>query len=559
MTVPSTAAPGAIAELFSLLKPYWLVVTTCIALGMLGGLSITALLATINGLLHASEGLSQEVIVTFTGLCLLALLCSLASDLGTNYVGQHVIAQLRRDLGEKVLSAPIEQIERYRSHRLIPVLTQDVDTISEFAFSFAPLAISLTVTFGCLGYLAFLSWPMFLVTAMAIVLGTGVQYVARVKGIKGFYAAREAEDELQKHYNGIASGAKELRIHRPRRHHMFTARIQRTADYIRDTHIRSFTVFVLAKSLGSMLFFVVIGMLLALQQYWLHSPAAVISGFVLVLLYMKGPLEHLVTTLPIISRAQIAFRRIAELSAQFSSPEPHLLLSAQEAPNTQVHSLELRNVRYAFPPVEGATPFALGPLNLKIGQGEILFIVGENGCGKTTLIKLLLGLYAPQSGEILLNGAPVTAENRDDYRQLFTTVFADYYLFDELLQNPDGIPDDANRYLQRLEIAHKVQVRDGAFSTTDLSTGQRKRLALVSAWLDKRPVLVFDEWAADQDPTFRRIFYTELLPDLKRLGKTIIVISHDDRYFDSADQLLRLHNGQRLAEPVEKEISAFVE
>jgi len=540
------STPGALRELLGLLKPYRLIVALAIGLGVLGGFCITLLLAHINDLLHAPDALTWGVVLAFAGICLVALGSSICSDIGTNYVGQHVIAGLRRDLGEKVLSAPIEQIERYRSHRLIPVLTHDVDTISDFAFAFAPLAISLSVTLGCLGYLALLSWPMFLIAALALLLGTAVQYVARIRGIRGFNAAREAEDELQKHYDGVASGAKELRISRPRRQRMFNDRISRTANYIRDTHVRSINIFVIAKSLGSMLFFVVIGLVLALQQAQLVSDPKVTSGFVLVLLYMKGPLEHLVSTLPIVSRAQIALRRIAELSRQFSSPEPHLLLDAAEVPDRQIRSLELRDVRFAFPPVQGAAPFALGPINLRIEQGDILFIVGENGCGKTTLIKLLLGLYAPQEGEIVLDGQAVTAANRDDYRQLFTTVFADYYLFDDLLQDAGALPEDASKYLQRLEIAHKVQIHDGAFTTTDLSTGQRKRLALVNAWLEKRPVLVFDEWAADQDPTFRRIFYTELLPELKRLGKTIIVISHDDRYFDVADHLLRLRDGKRV-------------
>lgn len=544
------SSPGALRELLGLLKPYRLIVAAAIGLGIVGGLCITVLLANINNLLHTPGALSWGVVLAFAGICLVALGASIASDIGTNYVGQHVIASLRRDLGEKVLSAPIEQIERYRSHRLIPVLTHDVDTISDFAFAFAPLAISLSVTLGCLGYLAHLSWPMFLIAALAVLIGTGVQYIARIRGIRGFNAAREAEDELQKHYDGVASGAKELRISRPRRQRMFNDRISRTANYIRDTHVRSINIFVIAKSLGSMLFFVVIGLVLALQQAQLVSDPKVTSGFVLVLLYMKGPLEHLVSTLPIVSRAQIALRRIAELSQQFSSPEPHLLLDAPDVPDREIQSLELRNVRFAFPPVEGAAPFALGPINLRIEQGDILFIVGENGCGKTTLIKLLLGLYAPHEGEIVLDGQSVTASNRDDYRQLFTTVFADYYLFDDLLQDGQALPEDAGNYLQRLEIAHKVQIRDGAFTTTDLSTGQRKRLALINAWLERRPVLVFDEWAADQDPTFRRIFYTELLPELKRMGKTIIVISHDDRYFDVADHLLRLRNGKRMEEEI---------
>ncbi|ROM84671.1 cyclic peptide transporter [Pseudomonas brassicacearum] len=539
---------GVMHELFTLLKPFRLIVIGAIALGMLGGLSVTVLLATINQVLHADNGLSTTVVGVFAGLCLLALTSSIFSDIGTNYVGQKIIASLRKTLGEKVLSAPIEQIERYRSHRLIPVLTHDVDTISDFAFAFAPLAISLTVTLGCMGYLALLSWPMFLVTVVAILIGTVIQYIARGRGMQGFLNAREHEDELQKHYNAIAEGAKELRIHRPRRQRMFVSGIERTADTICDTQIRSVNIFVVAKTLGSMLFFVVIGLALALQSLWPSADKAVMSGFVLVLLYMKGPLEHLIGTLPIVSRAQIAFRRIAELSERFSSPEPHLLLSDPGNSKASVRSLELNNVAYSFPSVEGATPFRLGPVNLRIDQGEIIFIVGENGCGKTTLIKLLLGLYAPQQGEIRLNGRAVTDLDRDDYRQLFTTIFADYYLFDDVVQGETHIPDDANQYLQRLEIAHKVSVRDGTFTTTDLSTGQRKRLALVNAWLEERPVLVFDEWAADQDPTFRRIFYTELLPDLKRLGKTIIVISHDDRYFDIADQLVRMEAGHVVTE-----------
>ncbi|MGF6097389.1 cyclic peptide export ABC transporter [Pseudomonas sp. 18175] len=535
---------GALHELFVLLKPFRFIVSLSILLGMVGGLSVTVLLATINSALHSEDGLTQGVVLLFAGLCLLALFSSICSDIGTNYVGQHIIAKLRKELGEKVLSAPMEQIERYRSHRLIPVLTHDVDTISDFAFAFAPLAISLTVTLGCLGYLAMLSWPMFLMMVVAIIIGTAVQYLAQGRGIKGFFAARDAEDELQKHYNAIAEGAKELRIHRPRRQRMFDSGIKATADFICKTQIKSINTFVVAKTFGSMLFFVVIGLALALQSFWPSSDKTVMSGFVLVLLYMKGPLEHLIGTLPIVSRAQIAFRRIAELSEQFSSPEPHLLLADKGFKASPVHHLELRDVSFAFPPAAGSDAFRLGPVNLTINEGEIIFIVGENGCGKTTLIKLLLGLYPPQQGEVRLNGHLVDAVNRDDYRQLFTTIFADYYLFDDVVQGDQHIPEDANKYLQRLEIAHKVSVQDGKFTTTDLSTGQRKRLALVNAWLEERPVLVFDEWAADQDPTFRRIFYTELLPDLKRLGKTIIVISHDDRYFNVADQLVRMEAGR---------------
>jgi putative ATP-binding cassette transporter len=147
---------------------------------------------------------------------------------------------------------------------------------------------------------------------------------------------------------------------------------------------------------------------------------------------------------------------------------------------------------------------------------------------------------------VLLDGQPVTPANRDDYRQLFTTVFSDFYLFEDLVGTglAPTLPETARPYLERLEIAHKVNVKDGAFTTLDLSTGQRKRLALVHAYLEGRPVLVFDEWAADQDPTFRHLFYTELLPELRDKGHLLVVISHDDRYFHLADRVLRMHAGR---------------
>ncbi|WP_297844412.1 cyclic peptide export ABC transporter [Pseudomonas sp.] len=545
-----TPPQSTLSAVLQLLRQFRLVLITSIVLGILGGLGITALLATINNSLHAEGDTSTTLLLGFAGLCVLALVGSILSDIGTNYVGQHVIARLRKELGTRILSAPIEQLERYRSHRLIPVLTHDVDTISDFAFSFSPLAVSLSVTMGCLGYMAWLSWTMFLTTGVAIIIGSVIQYFASNRGINGFFAAREHEDELQKQYRAIAEGAKELRINRPRRLRLYNVKLQDTIDRICAIQISSINLFVIAKGMGSTLFFIVIGVALFFQAIWPSTDKATLSGFILVLLYMKGPLESVIGNLPVVGRAQVAFRRIAELSAQFASPEPYLLLKDKPQNVAPLESLELRGVHYAYPATEGNQPFEIGPLDLDIRPGEILFIVGENGCGKTTLIKLLLGLYEPQQGQVLLNGAPVTAQTRDDYRQLFTTIFSDYFLFEDLIQGSDVIPEDAAKYLERLEIGHKVSLKDNTFSTTDLSTGQRKRLALLQAWTEGRPVLVFDEWAADQDPTFRGIFYSELLPSLKALGKTIIVISHDDRYFDCADQLVRLAAGQRIPELV---------
>ncbi len=540
-------ASAKASDLLRLLQPFtpWIALSSVTGIG--AGVATVALLATINEVLSRPGGMAGGLLLTFVALCALALVGRAVSDISNNVVGQRLVAQVRKDLAQKILAAPIDALERYRMHRLMPVLTQDVDMISDVAFMLAATMISLAIALGCLGYLAWLSLPLFGLLVVAMLIGVAVQTWAHGRGIAGFFQSREQEELLHKAYRGISEGAKELRMHRARRARVYEGQIARTVDNIRDINRRAINIFVLATSFGSALFFLLIALILGWAA-WRTTDPVVLSGFVLVLLFIKGPIDQIVGALPHLGRARVAFERIADLSARFATPEPHLHLGSPPTSPPLRNAIELRGVRYAFDTPEGSEAFSLGPVDLQIGRSEIVFVVGDNGSGKTTLIKLLLGLYVPLQGEVVLDGKPITPETRDDYRQLFTTVFSDFYLFEDLVAGEEGghqaLPETALPYLQRLEIAHKVSVKDGAFSTTDLSTGQRKRLALVHAYLEGRPVLVFDEWAADQDPTFRHLFYTELLPELRAKGHSLVVISHDDRYFHVADRIVHMKAGR---------------
>jgi putative ATP-binding cassette transporter len=208
-------------------------------------------------------------------------------------------------------------------------------------------------------------------------------------------------------------------------------------------------------------------------------------------------------------------------------------------------SLELSDVTHSYQREGEETLFVLGPINLQIEPGELIFVTGGNGSGKTTLAKLLLGLYTPESGEIKLDGKTISEDMTDYYRQHFSVVFSDYFLFETLLGlKSEELDGKAREYLIQLQLDHKVKVVDGSFSTTDLSQGQRKRLALLTAYLEDRPIYLFDEWAADQDPLFKDIFYYQILPDLKARGKTVIAITHDDRYYHVGDRVIKLTDGQ---------------
>ena len=550
-----TTAPGSDGEFARLLKPFlpWMLLSAVTGIG--AGAATVALLGTINQVLNRQGGLSGGLLLTFIGLCAAALFGRMVSDVSTNFVGQRVVALVRKSLAQKILSAPIDALERYRTHRLMPVLSQDVDMVSDVAFALAATLIACVTALGCLAYLAYLSLPLFGVLVVALAIGAMVQAMAQIRGVNGFWKAREHEDQLHKAYRAISEGAKELRMHRARRQRMFGGQIERIVDNIRAVNGRAINTFVMATAFGSGLFFLLIALILGWASFRPTEPA-VLSGFVLVLLFLKGPMDQIAGALPAVGRARVAFRRIADLSARFATPEPHLHVGRTGSELKFEHEIVLRGVRYAFDAPEGGEAFALGPIDLRLCRGEMVFVVGDNGSGKTTLVKLLLGLYAPHEGHVAIDGAAVDAERRDDYRQLFTTVFSDFYLFEDLAAGEGEahgeasmqvLPQRALPYLERLEIAHKVSLKDGAFTTTDLSTGQRKRLALVHAYLEGRPVLVFDEWAADQDPAFRHLFYTELLPELRAKGHLLVVISHDDRYFHLADRVVHMRAG-RIAE-----------
>jgi putative pyoverdin transport system ATP-binding/permease protein len=267
---------------------------------------------------------------------------------------------------------------------------------------------------------------------------------------------------------------------------------------------------------------------------------------VLTFTYLLGPMENLVNKLPFLSKASVALEKIESLSLSLSGSESAGVEDRAIAPADKFNRLQFKGVTHSYRSDQGDRDFTLGPVDLSVQPGELIFIIGGNGSGKSTLAKLLSGLYAPQSGSIWLDNRRIEAANQEWYRQHFAVVFSDFYLFERLLGANQSVDLDehAQTYLKKLQLDHKVSIDQGQFSTTALSQGQRKRLTLLTAYLENRPIYLFDEWAADQDPSFKQIFYSQFLPELKAQGKTIFVISHDDHYFHLADRLIKLDYGK---------------
>jgi putative ATP-binding cassette transporter len=278
----------------------------------------------------------------------------------------------------------------------------------------------------------------------------------------------------------------------------------------------------------------------------LHIKSSETISFVFTLLYLLGSIETIMVLLPQLARAKIASNHLLELKSKLQKAVSYNPVSVRNLLKEDFEQITVNDLEFHYG--EDDRAFGIGPVNLNIQKGDTIFIYGGNGSGKTTFVHTVLGLNVPTGGEIRCNGTLIDEEHYPDYRALFAVVFSDFYLFNEVLGVDNVDMDKWNYYIQLFELDGIVTMDGKTFSTTNLSTGQRKRLALISALLEEKPVLVIDEWAADQDPYFRKKFYTEIIPLLKDEGITVIAITHDDKYYQCADKLYKMDYGKLIEE-----------
>lgn len=511
---------------------------------LVSGASSAGVIAVINYAIASLPDLPTWLPWLFISLCLVLWMFQFISWVLTTRLSQEIIYDLRLTMTQRILNCPLQHLETVGAPKLLATLTGDINAIASASIELSTIVVNLAVLTGVFAYLCWLSPLLFLIVFGSIAAGYILYDFLQKPGIEEFEKVRQIQDVLFGHFRSVTEGIKELKLHRPRRTAFVNEELQVSAAEAKYYWIKAITTFSLANSLGTILFFVPIGLILFVFPKLSTVSTAVISSYALAVLYIITPITEIVTSLPQIAQANIAFDQIESLGLSLAAPvtEPNFPTGSDFDDNWT--SLELVNVNHAYGGENEEHQFTLDNINLEFRSGEIVFIVGGNGSGKSTLVKLITGLYIPDRGKILFNNRLVSNENREWYRQQFSVIFYDFYLFDRLLGIEAKRQTEIQNYLTLLEIDHKVTVKDGVLSTTNLSQGQRKRLALLTAYLEDRPIYVFDEWASDQDPVFKRVFYKQLLPELKSRGKTVIAVSHDDRYFAECDRIIKLDYGR---------------
>lgn len=447
----------------------------------------------------------------------------------------------RIEIIEKVLKTNYHKLEEIGFERIQTCLNNDTETVSNLINIIITAITAFITLVCCFVYMAFISFSGFIASLLVVAVSAGVYFITSIQANKFWERTRDIQNLFFKFMHDMINGFKELNINSHKRHE-FKEDMYSSCNEYREKRIKGDILFANVFVVGEFLFSIVIAAVIFIFPLIFGDIRdSTMTNFVFLFIYITGPVRVILSTIPGIINVRVCWNRIKLLLRDVALLEEGSYFAADNSEtDRRPVNIQVRGLKYKYK-TDNSEEFVLGPIDFNIKSGEILFITGGNGSGKTTLIKLLTGLYIPDEGEILINDCKILG---NELCQYFSAIFGDFHLFSKLYGiNVASKKKDIEKYLKILQLEEKVQVIGREFSTIKLSAGQKKRLAMLVSYLEDRKVYLFDEWAAEQDPEYRKYFYDTLLPQLKAMGKCVIAITHDDRYFNTADKLLKLERG----------------
>jgi putative pyoverdin transport system ATP-binding/permease protein len=458
---------------------------------------------------------------------------------------EQVLQRVRLRITDKIRRTDLRFIEGLGAGDLFTTLSHDTDVISQSAIVLIGAAASISMVLASLAYIAYLSVAAFVITIASISLGIILYGMHRKGLIEDYHLSIKMEGYFFDALGHVLKGFKEIKVNRRRSDDVFrnvTEISQETERVKIRTGLKSTVDYIFSQTF----YYTLIGIVIFVMPMVSATHSLVVMRLTAAILFIIGPLDLIVGSFPLLGRSTVAVQNLRRIEAEVDNALSKEVITEIEMGSlfSNFSSIEFVKLGYRYDSSDGQTGFAVGPLNLELRRGDLLFIVGGNGSGKSTFLKTLTGLYAPSSGEVRVDGRVVVSEERSEYRELFSIIFGDFHLFDKFYGLQDVDEKRVAELLDLMQLSHKTKYKDGKFSTVELSTGQKKRLAMITALLEDKPIYVFDEWAADQDPEFKDFFYNKLLLKLKEQGKTVVVVTHDDRYFHLPDKLIKMEYGE---------------
>lgn len=445
---------------------------------------------------------------------------------------------LRLQLARIVLSCSARRLEDRGAHGLLAILVHDVDAISGLVLSLPNILSNAVLVLGALLYLGFLSGWLLLVSVLMLSAGAGLSARIALANLALFEDTRDQYTRLIGYYNGLARGFKELKLDERAGEALLHDHVGPATEALAAANLQTVRRHSAGQSVSQGAVLVLLAVVVFLFPLW-GAPPHVVLTYVVAVSFLMGPVEAIVNSYPLFANARVALGRIADLARELAGAEE--AKTTLEASQALGDFCEVGFVGVQFRYSQNDPPKGrFGPVSLSIRRGEVVFFAGANGAGKTTLVKLLCGLYEPTAGAITWNGREVTASMLQPYRQRWSVVFSDFHLFGNALSLYDLEAARESLVAAELGLGEVLRAKG---DIEELSAGQRRRLALLMSVVSAREIHVFDEPGAELDPESRRFFYQEVIPLLRSRGKTVVVVSHDDRYFACADRVVTLRGG----------------
>ena len=505
-----------------------------VIMSSLGGISTAAILAAINaGMQGTGDG--KKASLWAATLFLVSLFLFLKTQYYVTITAtaeiEAIIHKLRLRVIDQVRRSELLAMDRIGRSRIVAAITSDTTVLTQASNMLCFTVQGAVLVFFISFYVAYLSLVAFATAVVVVVTAAVIFHLKNRSLIAQKRESAEWEGRLFDRLTDFLDGFKEVRLNSARSNDLFddAVNVSRTAANIKiRTQAETFKMIVTSQF--SM--YVLLGAVVFVAPQFSESlGGSSLTNTTTALMFVVGAAFGLVQSIPVMLNANAAADRIDQLEAALRATAAST--NARDITvSKRFDKIELHDIVFRYVDKFSDATFQIGPLDFSLRSGELVFITGGNGSGKSTFLRVLAGLYPPDSGEITLDGTPINADTRDTYRALMSAIFFDYHLFRRLYGIPEPEPAEVDRLLMKFRLADKTSLADGEFRTLDLSGGQRRRLALIVSLLEKRQILLLDEWTAEQDPEFRRKFYDELLPEMMQAGLTVVVITHDDRYLD---------------------------
>lgn len=522
---------------------------TILFMATLSGVANGLLLAVIN----ASAGTTSHLFIDLRYLTIFMLAFALfyytkkQSMTQSTIIVEQVLRAVRVRITDKIRSTSLLEFEGIGREVVYNRLTQETTTLSQAAPVLINACQAAIMLFFTSIYILYLSEAALWISALFIAGGM-IMYLAHRKQVaEELRAADRKEREFLTMLNQVMEGFKEIKLNRQKSDDLF-AHFNVIADESEQLRIRTGTLYVTDFMFSQVAFYLLLACLIFLMPQFSQTSMETAVKLTASILFIMRPLETFVSSIPFFAKANLAAINLQELELRLDESRDMQSLEVAVKLPDPFTVIQFEDVMFSYTDPDGRQLFSVGPINEEIRQGEVLFVVGGNGSGKSTFLKLLTGLYALRSGDIRIDGISLDRDSIASYRELFSIVFGDFFLFERLYGIKDIDTERVNALIREMDLEKKTSFSQGSFINVNLSTGQRKRLALIAALLEDKLVCVFDEVAADQDPVFRKYFYETFLAKLKNEGKTVIAVSHDDRYFHVADRIIRMDYGKVIRE-----------